>query len=115
MERAPLRHETNRELEEPVSAETVSDLEFAFLVSPYERIPEMGGAALRTLDVAVAPAAYENALERVPLNSKHDAEAAKGDLTRSAIGSMTTYRNTPPNSDRPSDVDTTYGNDDREP
>ncbi|HSW92039.1 MAG TPA: hypothetical protein VLG09_05320 [Candidatus Saccharimonadales bacterium] len=114
MERAPSIHKADQEPDETVSAETVSDLEFAFLVSP-DSIPAMGGAALRNLDTALAPAAYENALERVPLNSKYDAEAAKGDPTRTAIGSMATYRNTPPNSERPSDVDTTYGNDDREP
>ena len=88
MEKAPSRY--NTEPEETVSAETVADLEFAFLVSP-DTIPAMGGASLRNLNVEVTPTAYENALQQVELESGNTAEAAKGDGTRTAIGSMATY------------------------
>ena len=112
MERAPSLHSAERESEETVSAETIADLEFAFLVSP-DTIPVIGGAALRNLNVAVAPAAYENALQQVELKSSNIAEAASGDATRTAIGVMATYDNS--KDGNPTDVLTSYGNDDVEP
>lgn len=111
MEKAPSLYNADQEPEATVSAETVADLEFAFLASP-DTIPVMGNAALRNLNVEVAPAAYENALQQVELESGNVVEAAKGDGTRTALGSMATYKGT--KDGNPTDIETTYGTDDVE-
>ncbi|MDX2775840.1 hypothetical protein PV379_00520 [Streptomyces caniscabiei] len=111
MEKAPSRYDVDQEPRDRVSAETVAELEFAFLVSP-DTVPAMGSAALRDLNVEVAPAAYENALQQMELESGNAAEAAKGDVTRCAIGAMATYNGS--RDGNPTDVMTSYGNDDTE-